>query len=249
MRRTDWIAADWPAPAPVQAGVTTRLDGFSKPPYESFNLAAHVGDDPDAVRRNRQLLCESLILPGEPVWLDQAHGQRVLGAHDPDAKAADAAWTDRAGIVCAVLTADCLPLLLCDENGTCVAAVHVGWRGLVAGVVAAAVARLPAPAESLLAWLGPAIGPSAFEVGTEVRDACLDRLADGEDCFRAARPGHWFADLPRLTQRALQQVGVSRTYASELCTFSDPQRFYSYRRDGQTGRMASLIWMDTADLD
>lgn len=241
-----WLPAGWPAPDHVHAGTTTRAGGYSKPPYDSFNLAAHVGDEAGAVGHNRRQLRQCLNLPAEPTWLQQVHGHHVIAADSADAAPADASWSDRPGVVCAVLTADCLPLLLTDRAGTCVAAVHVGWRGLVAGLVDATVATLPAQPADLLAWLGPAIGPNAFEVGADVRKACLDTLTDADTCFTPGRPGHWQADLPGLAERALRQAGIEACYNSRLCTYSDPARFYSYRRDGTTGRMASLIWMDAA---
>lgn len=245
---SSWIAADWPAPAHIRAGTTTRVDGYSEPPYASFNLATHVGDAEDAVGRNRRQLRQCLNLPAEPAWLQQVHGRHVIQARLIDDTPADASWSDRPGVVCAVLTADCLPLLLTDRAGSCVAAVHVGWRGLVAGVVDIAVATLPAQPGDLLAWLGPAIGPDAFEVGADVRDACLATLADAASCFVPGRPGRWQASLPGLTAHALRRAGVETCHNSGLCTYSDPARFYSYRRDGTTGRLASLIWMDAGQV-
>lgn len=238
-----WLRADWPAPAHVHAGCTTRLGGNSRAPYDSFNLAQHVGDDPHAVNRNRQQLKDMLALTHEPVWLQQVHGRRVMPAHAADPGPADAGWTDTSGVTCAVLTADCLPLLLCNRTGSRVAAVHVGWRGLVAGIIAAAVAVFDRPGD-LLAWLGPAIGPAAFEVGPDVFDACRSAITGAEDCFRPGQPGHWQADLPALARLALGEAGVNHCYSSGLCTYSDVRRFYSYRRDGTTGRMAGLIWID-----
>lgn len=239
-----WIVAHWPAPAHIHAITSTRPGGHSREAYASFNLARHVGDDASAVNANRQQLKQSLNLLAEPRWLTQIHGCRVQSAHEPDSHPADASWTDRPGVVCAVLTADCLPLLLCDRAGSCVAAVHVGWRGLVAGVVEAAVAALPAEPADILAWLGPAIGPRAFEVGPDVLAACREAIDQTESCFTPIQTGHWHADLPRLVTLALHQAGVDSVYKSGLCTYSDTEHFYSYRRDGVTGRMASLIWMD-----
>lgn len=244
MTDLSWTAAQWPVPARVHAGSTTRLNGRSAPPYDSFNLADHVGDDPGAVAANRRRLRQVLQLPSEPAWLQQVHGNRVVHADSTERPPADAGWTQTAGVVCAVLTADCLPLLLCDHRGTCIAAVHVGWRGLAAGVIQAAVARMPVPAEELTAWLGPCIGPSAFEVGKDVYTACKKALPDAGSAFRPGRRGHWWADLPALASLVLKQLNVTACYPSGLCTHGDPQRFYSHRRDGRTGRMASLIWID-----
>ncbi|MDZ7735363.1 MAG: peptidoglycan editing factor PgeF [Gammaproteobacteria bacterium] len=207
-------------------------------------MAAHVGDDPAAVAANRRDLRQQLQLPAEPAWLNQVHGCAVIRAGQTGAATADASWTQVPGSICAVLTADCLPLLLCDRDGGCIAAVHVGWRGLVAGVIQAAVASLPVEPGRLLAWLGPCIGPGAFEVGAEVYAACQQTLPGADAGFHDGRPGRWQADLPALTRLALKQAGLIACYDSELCTYSQPQDFYSYRRDGRTGRMAALIWMD-----
>lgn len=243
MTESAWINARWPAPAHVRAGTTTRHGGCSAAPYDSFNLAAHVGDDARHVAINRKRLRQMLELPGEPAWLKQVHGNRVVQADGSRATEADASWTRTPGTVCVVLTADCLPLLLCDRNGSCVAAVHVGWRGLTAGVIQATVERLPAAPADLLAWLGPCIGPSAFEVGNDVYRACSELLPDVGKAFQPGRPGHWWADLPALATLVLRQTGVTACHVSGLCTHADGQRFYSHRRDGRTGRMASLIWI------
>jgi polyphenol oxidase len=240
-----WIAADWPAPAGVRAGTSTRAGGISQSPYSSLNLATHVGDEPNAVAENRRRLAEHLHLPGEPNWLVQVHGNRLIAAHAHDSLPADAAWSDRPGTVCAVLTADCLPLLLCNRDGTRVAAVHVGWRGLAAGIITHVVATL-APAKALLAWLGPCIGPDAFEVGSDVYETCRLLSPDADAVFTVSRPGHWLADLRQLARMVLADAGVNDCYGGNYCTYTDSSRFYSYRRDGTTGRMASLIWMDAA---
>ncbi len=239
-----FIPADWPAPGHIHAGTTTRMHGCSKPPFDSFNLAYHVGDDGDAVAKNRTRLRQQLTLPDEPVWLDQVHGREIIHADQPGPRTADAAWTTTPGQVCAVLTADCLPLLLCNRDGTCVAAVHVGWRGLVAGVVQEAVQALPIEPDQLLAWLGPCIGPAAFEVGADVYAACEQSLPTTGNAFLDYRPGHWLVNLPALVRHALAACGVHDCHTSNLCTHTRVDMFYSHRRDGPTGRMASLIWMD-----
>lgn len=240
---------DWPVPAQVAAAVTTRLGGVSRGPYAGFNLAAHVGDDPQAVGANRRRLAETLDLPQDPHWLRQCHGTNVVelpraGAGEPQA---DGAWTARPGVVCAVLTADCLPVLLCDRRGTRVAAVHAGWRGLAAGVLEAAVAALrasmPPAAGDLLAWLGPAIGPDAFEIGEEVRTQLLAGTPGAHDAVRPTGPGRWHADLYALARARLEGVGVGAVYGGGACTVREASRYYSYRRDGTTGRMATLVWM------
>lgn len=240
------IEPDWPAPPRVRALCTTRSGGVSLGPFAGLNLADHVGDEPSAVARNRALLRECLALPAKPHWLRQVHGCTVAdAARDPRDCQADAVIAARPREVCAVLTADCLPLLLCDEAGTHVAAVHAGWRGLAAGIIEATVARFPAPPRELLCWLGPAIGPGAFEVGAEVRARFLARGDAGTHAaFVPASGGRWLADLYALARERLRACGVGRIRGGGLCTYSDPGRFFSYRRDGVTGRMASLIWID-----
>lgn len=235
---------DWPAPTRVRAISTTRLGGVSSPPYHGFNLAEHVGDDPVCVAENRRLLTAQVGLPADPVWLEQVHGTDVVAAEAVCRPvAADAAWTRTPGRPCVVMTADCLPVLLCDRAGTVVAAAHGGWRGLVGGVVGATVARMAVPPAELLAWLGPAIGPNAFEVGEEVRAAFLALDRDCGDCFRPSPAGRWLADLYQLARRQLQGLGVPTVHGGGWCTFSEPERFFSYRRDHRTGRMATLIWL------
>lgn len=250
-----FIAADWPAPAQVHACVSTRHGGCSAAPRDSLNLAQHVGDDPAAVARNRRILAGTLGLPAEPAWLEQVHGCAVVEARcDGIVRTGDAAHTSSPGVVCAVMTADCLPVLLTDRAGTQVAAVHCGWRGLAAGVLAVTVARFACPGTELIAWLGPAISQRAFEVGPEVRAAFLAPCRDepSRAAVRAAfLPGHdgapsYHADLYALARIALAELGVSRVYGGGFCTFGSPELFYSYRRDGVTGRMASLIWISHA---
>lgn len=235
---------DWPLPPGVRAASTTRLGGVSLGAYRGLNLGDHVGDDPRAVAANRAALMQALRLPAPPLWLSQVHGIAVAGADDPPGIAADARYADRPGVVCAVLTADCLPLLLCSDDGREVAAVHCGWRGLAAGIVGRVVACFAAAPTALGAWLGPAIGPAAFEVGTEVRDVFVRRDAGAASCFCAGAAGHWRADLYGLARRDLAAAGVQRVHGGELCTVADRERFYSYRRDGVTGRMASLVWRE-----
>lgn len=237
----DLIFPDWPAPANVHALVTTRAGGVSRAPYASFNLADHVGDDPAAVAANRRLL--RTLLPAEPVWLKQVHGTRCVDAASiAKGCEADAAFTRQPGVVCAVLTADCLPVLLCDEAGTVVAAAHAGWRGLAGGVIESTVAAMQLPGKQLIAWLGPAIGPQSFEVGGEVRDAFLAHDPAAASAFRAQANGKWLCDIYRLATLRLEALGVCRIVSADFDTVRDTERFYSYRRDGITGRMASLIW-------
>jgi YfiH family protein len=239
----EWVIPHWPAPAGVRAYTTTRAGGVSAGAYAALNLAAHVGDDPAAVEENRRRLRTQL--PAEPLWLSQVHGTTVVRAEDAvEGVAADAAFTRRAGRVCAVLTADCLPVLLCNDAGTVVAAAHAGWRGLAGGVVEAAVRATNEPPARLLAWLGPAIGPQAFEVGAEVRAAFLAHSPEAAAAFAAKGNGKWLADLYRLAELRLRGLGVERVFGGGFCTFNEAERFYSYRREKATGRMASLIWRE-----
>ena len=242
----DWIIPDWPAPAHVHAVTTTRSGGVSQPPYASLNLGDHVGDDPEVVARNRALLKQSLALPSEPSWLSQVHGCEVVMADsDSFPMEADASVSRTPGQVCAVLTADCLPLLLCDERGTQVAAIHAGWRGLCDGVIEATIKAMAMPGERLMAWLGPAIGADAFEVGDEVRQAFCEIDTDATQAFRpSGNKDRWMANIYQLARQRLMQCQLTKVYGGDFCTFHDAERFYSYRRDGQTGRMASLIWLD-----
>lgn len=239
---TDWITPDWAAPANVRALVTTRRGGFSQGAWAGMNLGLHVGDRADAVLCNRARLRERL--PAEPAWLEQVHGVEVVEAERVKAPLrADASVAHRVGTVCAVMTADCLPVLLCDEAGSIVAAAHAGWRGLAAGVLEAVVARMAVRPATIIAWLGPAIGPQAFEVGDEVRAAFVAADAAAARAFvPAALPGKWFADLYLLARLRLARAGVVRVGGGQWCTYSDADRFYSYRRDGVTGRFASLVW-------
>lgn len=241
------IRPDWPAPPRVRALVTTRRGGVSLAPWDSFNLGDHVGDDVEAVEENRRRLRREL--PAEPVWLHQVHGTRCVdAAHAVPRVEADAAFARRPGVVCAILTADCLPVLLCDEAGTVVGAAHAGWRGLLDGVIESTVAAMAASGslagERLLAWLGPAIGPAAFEVGDEVRAAFVARDPAAAAAFLPHREGKWLADIYALARQRLAGLGVRRIASADFCTVRDRRDFFSYRRDGVTGRMASLIWLE-----
>lgn len=239
-----WITPDWPVPAHVRVLSTLRAGGVSKGPYASLNLAAHVGDRDDAVAANRLLLREAAHLPAEPWWLEQVHGTEVVLHEGAAAPArADAAVAFQPGRVCAVMTADCLPVVLADRRGTRVATAHAGWRGLAAGVLEATIAALAAPAGDLHAWLGPAIGPAAFEVGAEVRAAFLERLPDCGECFTVNPRGRLQADLYELARRVLGAAGVAAVHGGGWCTHQDAARFFSFRRDGVTGRQATLAWL------
>ena len=238
------LVPDWPAPARVRSLQTLRGAGSSLAPWDSFNLGDHVGDDPAHVAANRAALREHL--PSEPAWLKQVHGVATVNPKkSPKLKEADAAFTRDPGVVCAVMTADCLPVLFCDRAGTVVAAAHAGWRGLAAGVLEATIRDMAVPAEELLTWLGPAIGPSAFEVGDEVRAIFVAHDAQAALAFVAHGPGKWLADIYLLARQRLTTAGVASISGGERCTFNEAADFFSYRRDGVTGRMASLIWLES----
>ena len=242
------LPAGWPAPPNVHAFTTLRFGaGMSQSPFDTFNLGnarAADGDDPDVVARNRAELVERAGLPTPPRWLRQVHGTRVVAEPGDDEPEADASLTSTTGTVLAILTADCLPVVFAAGDGSEVAAAHAGWRGLVAGVLEETVAAMrTAPAE-LIAWLGPAAGPQAYEVGAEVHDAFVSRDARARDAFVATRPGHWRVDLYALARQRLADAGVERVHGGGLCTISDPKRFHSHRRDGRGGRMATLVWME-----
>jgi polyphenol oxidase len=240
-----WLTPDWPAPDNVHARVTTRqLPGSSKAPFDRCNLGSRCGDEPKAVDSNRASLKSLLDLPANPYWLNQVHGTRVavVDEEDPGAEPeADAAVTRASDSVLAVLTADCLPVLFCADDGAGVALAHAGWRGLAAGVVETTLASLGADPSRVLAWLGPSIGAASYEVGEEVRQAFVDQDRNAAAAFAATRRGHWLCDLPALARMRLSTAGVSRISGGAFDTFSDA-RFYSYRRDPHSGRFASLIW-------
>lgn len=239
---THWLSADWPAPKNVRTCVTTRLGGHSEGVWRGFNLGDHVGDDPAHVAANRAELEQALGC--RPAWLKQVHGVDVCRADPSRVCEADASWTDEAGVACTIMTADCLPALFCTRDGKRVAAAHAGWRGLLDGVLEQTVDTLGGSSDDILVWLGPAIGPTAFEVGAEVRDAFIDADPQAASAFvPSERDGHWLADIYQLARQRLAAAGVQQTYGGGECTFTDAERFYSYRRDGQTGRLASLIWL------
>ena len=238
------ILPDWPAPPRVHGRMTTRDGGVSGAPWTSLNLGDHVGDDPTHVAANRARLRQQL--PAEPGWLKQVHSARVVELGRESNREADAAFTRQAGQVCAVLTADCLPVLFCDRAGSVVAAAHAGWRGLAGGVLEATVAAMQVPPGEILAWMGAAIGPQAFEVGDEVRQAFVAQHPEAAMAFLQhpeSAPGKWLADIYQLARIRLNHAGVPAIYGGGRCTFTEADSFYSYRRDGVTGRMASLIWL------
>ena len=242
----DFQQPDWPAPARVKSLQTLRSGGVSVAPWASFNLGDHVGDNPLHVSANRDAL--TACLPSAPCWLQQVHGTLAVNAENtPKTAVADAAFTRQAGRVCAVMTADCLPVLFCDRAGSIVAAAHAGWRGLLGGVLESTLAAMAIAPEHVLAWLGPAIGPSAFEVGDEVRAAFVAELPAAGEAFAPCGQGKWLADLYALARLRLARAGVTAVYGGNACTYSDPAHYFSYRRDGVTGRMVTLIWLDGND--
>lgn len=248
-----FLPADWPAPANIRAFTTLRHGlGVSAAPFDHFNLGGRyveAGDSANAIAGNRRLLVEHAALPSPPHWLRQVHGAGVLRFETPapaDAvePEADASVTSARGVVLAVLTADCLPVLFCSDSGDEIAAAHAGWRGLAAGVLEATVAAMRTPASGLMAWLGPAAGPQAYEIGKDVREAFVSRDPDAASAFSPTRVDHWHVDLYALARRRLDAAGVKRVHGGGLCTISEPGRFYSHRRDQRSGRMASVIWME-----
>lgn len=247
------ITPNWPAPDNIRAYSTTRGGGVSEGVFASLNLAAHVKDVPEHVEQNRTILRQALSLPSEPAWLNQVHGRGVVDAASAGpAPDADASYSDQPGAVCVVMTADCLPVLMCNRQGNKVAAAHAGWRGLAEGVIEATIDTLQVAPSDLMVWLGPAIGPDAFEVGPEVRERFIDELEASESAFLAGsdktpavRQGHYLADIYQLARCRLSRLGIDAVYGGEFCTWSDADQFFSFRRDGKTGRQASMIWFET----
>jgi polyphenol oxidase len=234
------ILPDWPAPKNIHALTTLRTGGVSTGLYSSLNPATHVGDDPDLVMQNRTIIRETLALPAEPVWLQQIHSNTVVDAAKVEAlPQADASYSHAANVLCTVMTADCLPLLVCSGDGACVAAVHAGWRGLLDGIITNTIMAMQS--DNLLVWLGPAIGPACFEVGTEVREAFVKKSANFACAFKQ-QGDRWLADIYQLARVELSFLAIDKIYGGDFCTVTEHERFYSYRRDKETGRMASLIW-------
>lgn len=241
-----FICPQWPAPKQVKAFTSTRLGGVSQRPFTSLNLGAHVGDNAEAVAENRSRFAQSINMPDSLRWLNQVHGTQTvcLPSEVVGDLAADASYTKDEQQVCAVMTADCLPLLICNEQGTQVAAVHAGWRGLCEGVIESCIAQFDRT-DTLLVWLGPAIGAEAFEVGAEVKQAFMDKDKKAVMAFKASKhQGKWLADIYLLAKQRLTKLGINQIYGGEFCTFEGEEYFFSYRRDQQTGRLASVIWIE-----
>lgn len=238
-----WLTPDWPAPANIHAATTLRTGGVSHGAYASLNPATHVGDDADLVKQNRRIIKEMLNLPCDPFWLEQVHSNCAVPAvTGGPLQQADASYTSESGVVCAVMTADCLPLLVCTSDGSQVAAIHAGWKGLLAGVIGNTLAVMHN--SDALVWLGPAIGPDSFEVGAEVRDAFLEKSAAFTTAFKQQGNGKWLADIYQLARIDLAMLGIDKVYGGGFCTVTEHERFYSFRRDKQTGRMVTLIWRE-----
>lgn len=243
------IQPEWPVANSVKAVTTTRVGGESQAPFDGFNLATHVGDVSEHVTANRLQLISSLSLPSSPYWLDQIHSDRLVYCHGEDSPdnviQADASWTDQLNQVLAIMTADCLPLLVSDISGTVVAAIHAGWKGVLNEIIAKTLAQLPVSTDQLRVWIGPAISQAYFEVGQEVYHQFIDKNVRYDAFFAPQiQYGKWRLNLPGLAEFQLKQCGVKAIFQSQLCSYHQADWFYSYRREGQTGRMASLIWIE-----
>lgn len=245
MKNNPWLSPEWPAPANIHAATTLRTGGVSLAPYNSLNPASHVGDNAEHVHENRQRIKSLLNLPAEPLWLQQTHSNQAVYAQANSISAnadADASYTDQTNVVCVVMTADCLPLLVCSADGLQIAAIHAGWRGLLDGIISNTIDCFAT--KNLLVWLGPAIGKHCFEVGQDVYNAFAEKSAIFSSAFTATSNGKYLADIYQLARIELHALGIEQIYGGDFCTVTDHDRFFSYRRDQQTGRMATLIWRD-----
>jgi len=239
-----FLFPDWPAPDTIKALSTTRQGGFSLPPYNCFNLGTHVGDEPNTVIKNRDYLVNTAHLPEPPRWLNQIHGTRVINSNKWQLNIdADAIVSQQNNHICTIMTADCLPLLLCNKQGDTVAAIHAGWRGLAAGIIEKTIVEFSCAPQDILVWLGPAIGPNQFEVGTDVYQTFTQYSTKAMQAFQQTDATHYLANIYLLARQRLTALGVSAIFGGDLCTTSDKQHFFSYRRDDITGRMASMIWI------
>lgn len=237
------LTPDWPAPRTIRAATTLRYPGASLAPYDGNNMGLHVGDDLQHVLANRRALTDELNLPGEPEWLEQTHSTRCVVVEDDDQRQADASVTRSRDRVLAIMTADCLPILFCNRQGTEIAAIHAGWRGLVNGIIDNSLDTMHSQTTDLIAWVGPAICGSCYEVGNDVRDACVRHYPFGETCFKP-HAQKWLLDLPGLAALVLKKRGIHDVFLSQQCTFEDKNAYYSYRREAQTGRIATLVWFN-----
>ena len=242
-----WLAADWPAPTHIHAGTTIRgnvAEQSNKRPYGGLNLAQHVGDSTSVVNTNRKTVSAHLELKSEPIWLDQYHSSDIISIDSiPNNLKADGAYTTRKNRVCSVLTADCVPILICDESGSKVAAIHAGWKGICHGIIENAIKKI-STSTSIMVWIGPCISAEFYEVGNDVYNGCISHLTLLESAFTAGRPRHWQCDLSKIVKIIFKNEGVGAIYECSLCTYKMDNLFYSYRRDGVTGRTGSLIWME-----
>lgn len=239
-----WISAEWDAPQWIRAGITTRAGGYSSFPYNGLNLATHVGDEPSTVARNRTYVSSLLNLNNEPVWLNQVHGNRIISATDTHDNTADGVYSDQPRVICTVMTADCVPVLFCNQNGSRVAAIHVGWKGFCAAILDKTAGLFQSDIHATHVWIGPHIRSQNYEVGDDVRDACIARDNNLQFAFTRNLRGRWQADLESMIRHDLARHGITYITASSYCTYAEEGLFYSYRRDGRTGRMASMIWID-----
>jgi len=245
----DFITPNWPAPASIHAYSTTRIKGYSQPPFEHFNLSFKPQESATIVKQNRALLKQVLNLPSEPIWLKQPHSNLVIDANSPTTFDADGSYSrlsqnQSVSPVCTIMTADCLPILLCNKAGTEIAALHAGWRSLASGIIETGIKKFTASPNEILAWLGPAITQTYFEVGKDVRNAFMAHNPNADQAFKPSKENKWFADLYQLARQRLTELGINQIYGGNYCTYADKTRFYSYRRDPQTGRQASLIWIE-----
>lgn len=239
-----WLDADWPAPKNIHAGTSLRMGGNSLAPYNNFNLAQHVGDDANDVNKNRKILCDHLNLPHKPYWLNQTHSSDIFNMDRTDEnRDADGSFTSKRNSVCAILTADCVPVLFCNQKGTKIAAIHAGWKGICGGIIENAI-EIFSESDGLLVWIGPCISKKHYEVGKDVYENCLNHSPMTQKAFEQVNDNHWYADLVRIVKILAENSGVGAIYECDLCTFKEDDLFFSYRRDGTTGRTASLIWME-----
>ena len=244
LNNNSWISADWPAPENIHAGTTTRAGGFSKQPFKHLNLAMHVGDEENRVNQNRKKIIKDLALKSEPVWLNQQHTTNIISLDESIADIpADGSMTSISNIICTIMTADCAPVLICNKSGNTIAAIHAGWRGICQGIIENAVSKFHDPS-SIMIWIGPCISKDFYEVAEDVYSACLNHLNALEQAFEPQKNGKWHCDLAQMIKIILKNVGVGAIYECGLCTYKHKDLFYSYRRDGVTGRTASMIWME-----